>query len=165
MKAETAWKWMPAGLLFVTVIFAVWRIEKAVGDPHFASVDNYYQAAEGWDLHMEEVRASEAMGWKVRLEPIAASTTSDGEVVFLVVDAEGKAVEGITGEMVAFHNAYPKERFQRTLQSPEAGRLEASLPLSRAGLWRWQLRLHYGEEQWVGDLRLPVQRAKPGVSG
>ena len=165
MKPETAWKWMPAGLLFATVVFAVWRVQVAVGDPHFAAVDNYYQEAEGWDLHMEEIRASEAMGWKVKLQPVAADPSREGHVVFEVVDAEGKPVEGVTGQMVAFHNAYPKERFQRDLTSPEAGRLSASLPLNRGGIWRWQLRLQQGELQWVGDLRIPIQHPQPGAEG
>ncbi|MGB0953626.1 MAG: FixH family protein [Planctomycetota bacterium] len=165
MKPETAWKWMPAGLLFATVIFAVWRIQLAVGDPHFAAVDNYYQAAEGWDFHMEEVRASEALNWDVRLQPIAADPQGEKNIVFLVVDAEGKPLEGVTGQMVAFHNAYPKESFDRVLSSSQSGQLEATLPLTRAGLWRWKLRLQHGEETWVGDLRFPVDRPKPGVSG
>lgn len=165
MKPETAWKWMPAGLLFATVIFAVWRIQLAVGDPHFAAVENYYQEAEGWDMHMDEVRASEAMGWRVELQPLAADLKQDGEVVFLIVDADGKPIDGVTGQLVAFHNAYPKERFGRTLDSPEAGRLQTSLPIARGGLWRWQLRLQHGDEVWVGDLREAVKHLQPGASG
>jgi len=165
MKAETAWKWMPAGLLFATVVFAVWRVQVALGDPHFAAVDNYYQQAEGWDLHMEEIRASEAMGWEVRLEPMAADPTQDGEVVFRIVDAEGNPIEEVQGQLVAFHNAYPKEKFMRDLRTLEAGRLTATLPVARAGIWRWQLRLQQGEALWVGDLRFPVQKPQPGGSG
>jgi len=43
MKAETAWKWMPAVVLSATFVFGVWRVMVAVDDPHFRAVENAYE--------------------------------------------------------------------------------------------------------------------------
>ena len=158
MKAETAWKWMPATLLFATVVFAVWRVQLALGDPHFAAVENYYEQSEDWDAHMEEVRASAALGWKVQLQTVHAASTGEQDVSFSVYDDAGLAVEGLTANLKAFHNAYPKNSLLAELSEDSPGSYVTQLPLKRSGVWRWQLRLTRGEEVWVGDLKEIVER-------
>jgi len=158
MKAGTAWKWMPFWVLFVTVIFGAWRIQLVLGDPHFAAVDNYYEAAENWDAHMQEVRASEALGWKVRFQNVHAQAQGNCAIAFVVSDAEGLAVEGLRCHLKAFHNAYPNDFFEPQLMETAAGTYTAQIPLRRSGIWRWQLQFTRGEELWVGDLREIVDR-------
>jgi len=158
MKAETAWKWMPAVVLFATVVFAAWRIQLALGDPHFAAVENYYEKAEDWDAHMQEVRSSQALGWKVHLQTVHAAAEGLQKVVFEVQDVDGKAVEGLSAELKAFHNAYPKDAVSTSLIEETAGSYSTAIPLRRSGVWRWQLRLTRGEDLWLGDLKEIVER-------
>ncbi|MFK5956263.1 MAG: FixH family protein [Planctomycetota bacterium] len=158
MKAENAWKWMPFWVLFSTVIFAVWRIQLALGDPHFAAVENYYEAAENWDAHMEEVRASEALGWKVVFQTTHAQSKGNSDVAFVITDRDGHPVTGLTSHLKAFHNAYPKQFFEPQLLEAIPGTYATQIPLRRSGIWRWQLQFTRGEELWSGDLREIVDR-------
>jgi len=151
---------MPFWLLFSTVVFAAWRIQLVLGDPHFAAVDHYYEAAENWDAHMEEVRASAALGWSVHFQTAYASAMGESEVVFVVTDSGSKPVEGISGKLHAFHNAYPKDSFDPVLTESSAGHYAAQLPLRRSGVWQWQLQLERDDEVWKGDLKEIVERER-----
>ena len=160
MKAENAWKWMPFWLLFSTVVFAAWRIQLVLGDEHFAEVENYYEAAENWDAHMEEVRASAALGWTVHFETVHASASGESEVVFVVKDAHENPVQGLSGSLHAFHNAYPKNYFDPVLTESSAGHYAVKLALRRSGLWQWKLKFVRGEEVWIGVMKEIVERER-----
>lgn len=165
MSAATAWKWMPASLLFLTVVFAAWRIQLALGDPHFAAVDDYYGQAADWDTHMAEVHASNALGWKVELQPTHADGANAQEVRFELHDAEGVPLSGVEGELTAFHNAYPKQQVVLALEEEAPGTYRVRMHLPRSGIWNWQFRLHHGEDLWVGKMQEIVDRDPGSAAG
>ena len=160
MKAENAWKWMPFWLLFSTVVFAAWRIQLVLGDEHFAAVENYYEAAEDWDAHMEEVRASAALDWSVQFQTAYAAAAGESEVVFLVKDADGNPVQGLSGSLHAFHNAYPRDTFDPVLTESPPGHYATKLPLRRSGVWQWKLKFVRSEEVWIGVMKEIVERER-----
>ncbi|MHC4824043.1 MAG: FixH family protein [Planctomycetota bacterium] len=165
MSAATAWKWMPFSLLLLTVLFAAWRIELALNDPHFAAVDDYYRQAADWDKHMEEVRTSQALGWRMTLSPVRADDRQVQDVLFSLQDAEGNPVPGVTGELTAYHNAYPKQRVVIDLEGLESGTYRARVLLDRPGIWNWQFRLHRGEQLWIGEMQEIVDRDPRSAAG
>ena len=165
MSAATAWKWMPATLLFLTVVFAAWRIQLALGDPHFAAVDDYYGRAADWDTHMQELRASDALGWKMTVQATRADAEHVQEVRFRLHDAQGVPVSGMEGQLTAFHNAYPKQRVVQELQEEAPGTYRVSMLIARAGIWNWQFRLHRSEDLWIGELQEIVDRDPGSAAG
>ncbi|MCP4092643.1 MAG: hypothetical protein GY747_04260 [Planctomycetes bacterium] len=153
MSKATAWKWMPAVFLGAVVIFAVWRVMMAVDDPHFSAVSNAYEKAGQWDAQQAELAASKALGWDVVLIPGAAQAEGESSNTLKIVGPDGIALEGLTGEVQAFHNAYPKQVFQATLVAGKPGSYSFDLPLRHSGQWRWQFRLQHGSSTWVGEKR------------
>ena len=156
MKPETAWKWMPAAILGATFIFGVWRVMVAVDDPHFAAVENAYEKGGNWDMHRAEVRASEALGWKISLTPGAAQAEGSVQSTLLIHSPDGAALGGVSGEVVAFHNGYPQQLYSAEIVASAPGQYSFEMPLHLAGYWRWQLRLQRGDDLWVGELRETV---------
>lgn len=161
MKAETAWKWMPAAVLGATLVFGIWRIMVATDDPHFSAVENAYEQGGNWDEHRAEVRAAEALGWKVTLTPGTAQAAGDSPCALSILGPDGNPVVGVGGEIIAFHNAYPKQLYRAQLSTLGGGQYAFELPLCLAGKWRWQFRFHRGEDLWVGEKRASV---KAGVA-
>ncbi len=153
MKAETAWKWMPAVLLGLTLVFAAWRVQLALGDPHFAAVEDYYQKSMDWDEQQRLRQASQDLHWAVVLLPVRPRSEGVSEVEFQVQDQNGQPVEGVQGSLRAFHNGYPSQAVECILQPIPGGRLRAKITFHHFGLWRWQLNLEKGDARWIGDLR------------
>lgn len=153
MNKVTAWKWMPAAVLGATVIFGVWRVMVATNDPHFGAVSNAYEKGGQWDAKQAEIAASNALGWDVVLTP--GSTQAEGQSAsYLQIEGpDGVGLEGLSGEVQAFHNGFPMQVYNATLVAGEAGRYSFDLPLHNSGLWRWQFRLQHGESTWVGERR------------
>lgn len=156
MKPETAWKWMPAFVLLATVVFAVWRIQVAVSDPHFGAVDQAYEKGARWDDHQARLQASEALGWQVGLTPGSVVAEGPSTSILSIRDADGKVLLGLSGQVSAFHNAYPGQVYQAELVQLDVGNYAFDLPLSRAGLWRWQVELELDGKQWFGEFKEPI---------
>jgi nitrogen fixation protein FixH len=153
MKAETAWKWMPAVVLGATLVFGVWRVMIATNDPHFSAVENAYEQGGNWDAHRAEVRAAEALGWKVTLTPGVVIAEGESQNSLAISGPDGAPLEGVGGEVVAYHNAYPKELYRANIRPAAPGEYSFDLPLHQAGQWQWKLRLQRGEDVWVGEKR------------
>lgn len=147
---------MPAVVLGSTLIFGAWRVMKAVNDPHFGVVENAYEQGGQWDAHRAEVRASEALGWKVILTPGIAQAEGNSDSSLSIVGPDGTPLEGVSGEVVAFHNGYPKQLYSANIMATAPGQYTFAMPLPLAGKWRWQLRFQRGEDLWIGDQRQSV---------
>jgi hypothetical protein len=157
MKAETAWKWMPAAVLGATLAFGIWRVMVATDDPHFSAVENAYEQGGNWDAHRAEVRAAEALGWKVTLEPGFTQAEGESTCALSILGPSGLALESVSGEITAFHNAYPKQLYSASIVATTPGQYVFVMPLKLAGKWRWKLRLQHGEDLWVGEKRISVK--------
>jgi len=162
MKAETAWKWMPATVLLLTVLFAVWRLQLALDDPHFAVVEHSYEKGINWDQHLAMVEASRALGWRVELAPGPATHGGDSTCILTATGPDGEPLEALTGEVSAFHNAYPRDARTAALTARGRGRYSFSMPLRRSGLWQWRVRLERGGSTWIGTLRRRVTASGGG---
>jgi nitrogen fixation protein FixH len=156
MKPETAWKWMPGVVLGATLVFGVWRVMVAVNDPHFGVVENAYEQGGQWDAHRAEVLASQALGWQVKLTPGSSQAQGDRENMLRIVGPDGASVEGVHGEVVAFHNGYPKQLYRANITATAPGQYTFAMPLPLAGKWRWQFRFQRGEDLWIGQQRVSV---------
>ncbi len=154
MDAATRWKLVPFAILVPTVLFAVWRIQVALDDPHFSVADDYYEKGVHFDEELARRAASDALGWSGELEP---STRAEGGGVRLTLtDAVGAPIEGATGTLHAFHNAYPAQAQDASWRETEPGVYDADLMLDRSGNWRWQVVFIRDDQRWQSDLRQEV---------
>lgn len=153
IDAATRWKLVPVAILLPTVLFAAWRVQISLDDPHFAVPDHYYEQGQDWKAAQARRAASDALGWSAVLEPAAAGGSG---VELRLHDREGAPVTGAIGTLAAFHNAYPAQVEECGWTETEPGVYRAELLLARAGQWRWQLQLQRGEEVWSADLRREV---------
>jgi hypothetical protein len=159
MNEAALWKWFPVGLLGATVIFAVWRVALVVNDPSFAADEQAYAHGQAWDAELARRAASAELGWSVTLEAPPASATGEGEILLRVSDAGGRPVEGLAGNLIAFHNARAgAPRSSDFVAGGEPGLYRTSLQVDRAGLWQWEVNLNGASGAWHGFLREEVAR-------
>lgn len=67
MKRGGFWPVFLITLLASHASLMIWAATKAIGDPSFAVVDDYYQKAVHFDQRKQELAASEALGWQFKL--------------------------------------------------------------------------------------------------
>jgi|FLOH01.1.fsa_nt_gi hypothetical protein len=156
MKAETAWKWMPAVVLSATLVFGLWRVMVALDDPHFSVVENAYEKGAQWDEQRAAVHRSEALGWQISLTPGVAQSGGDGHCTLSILGSDGLALADVRGEVIAYHNGYPNQLYRAEIVAGAAGDYSFDLPLPLPGKWRWQFRFHHGEDLWIGEKRADV---------
>lgn len=154
MDAATRWKLVPFAILVPTVIFAVWRIQVALDDPHFSVPDDYYEKGVHFDEELARRAASDALAWSGDLEP--GTRAEGGGVRLTLTDAAGAPVAGATGSLRAFHNAYPAQAQEVSWREAEPGVYDADLVFDRSGNWRWQVVLTRDDQRWQSDLRQEV---------
>ena len=156
MDPATRWKLVPAAILVPTVLFAVWRVQVALDDPHFSVPADYYEQGRDWDVELARRAASDALGWQVQLAP--GTVEGGGGVELALHDAQGQPVAGAAGTLRAFQNAYPGQVQELAWTETAPGVYRAPVLLERTGLWRWQVHLQRGDEAWQVDLREEVYR-------
>lgn len=154
MNAATRWKLVPFAILVPTVIFAVWRIQIALDDPHFAVQEDYYEKGVHFDEELARRAASDALHWSGDLLP--GTRAEGGGVQLTLNDEAGVPIEGAVGTLRAFHNAYPAQAQEVSWRESAPGVYDAELVYDRSGIWRWQLVLTRGEQRWQYDRKQEV---------
>lgn len=139
-KPAGKWPWIIVGLLGGHVTIMIIAVTIAVHDRSFSVVPNYYQRAVNWDQTQAEKRASEKLGWRVRVE---ASEQVDPlgrrAISFVLSDAQGKPIDHARMSVEYFHDAHGDEEKQVKL-TPDArdpSRFSAVLPMRYAGDWEF----------------------------
>jgi len=135
-RAGIMWMWTPVVILTATVVFGAWRIQVALDDPHFGTVEHPYQDGEHWDQHQAAVAARDALGWQAALV-----VATDGSLLLTLHDAQGEPVAGGAGQLSGFHNGYPQAVQSLPLEALGGGKYRMQPAIGRSGLWRWHLTL------------------------
>ncbi|MDP6963639.1 MAG: FixH family protein [Planctomycetota bacterium] len=147
INSATAWKWMPATLLLATVIFAWWRVDVVLDDPHHGEVENAYDTAEQWDSHSALLRASANMPVEFKF----VKFDSDGDVEATFEGADSEAIN-----LIGFHNAYPSQESEIQLTRSNDGIYRGNIGAVRPGIWRFELSAVVNEQQWLFKQRMVV---------
>lgn len=135
---------MPVWVLGLTAIFAFWRVNVVLDDPHHGEVKNAYDTAQQWDSHSALVKASAAMN--VGFEFI--SINQSGEVTARV---QKNGVAEI--ELKGFHNAFPSDVRTTTLRVGDDGLLRGNIKDVRSGAWQFDLSASVNGQPWILHLR------------
>lgn len=159
------WPWIIVGLLGGHVLLMVVAVTIATHDRSFAVVPNYYQRALNWDQTQAEKRASEKLGWHVRVEassqvdPIGRRTVS-----FVLTDADGKPLDHAVLDVEYFHHAHGDEEKQVKL-TPDAtdpSHFTVLLPMRYPGNWEFHFTVTAGGKTFVSGLTEYLHNEKAG---
>ena len=136
-----------AMIIFVALMLAVVTIA-VQHRPQLVS-DDYY--AEGFNLRewKEHKAASEAMGWKIQVQPLALDLSASPLVELTITDRTGAALDSLSGH-VAFYRPSDKalDLENATLQAIGSGRYLARLPRPlEAGSWQAVTHLERGAQE------------------
>ena len=155
--SRRGWYW-PMGLAALLAASAGANIALVVitsRDTSFAVEPNYYAKALAWDDTMARQARSDALGWSLGLRVDPADARGRMVATVGLADRAGAPIEGARVAVEAFHNA----RASRILSAaliPDGQGYAAVMPLDRAGLWEFRLRVTRGPEVFVTTLTRDV---------
>jgi hypothetical protein len=152
------WMMLPVLLLGGSVLGWIVMVRSAVADPSFATEPNYYQKAVRFDADRAAQEASEALGWKLRVESFERRAGAS-RLQVSVKDLSGAPVSGLFGEALGFPNARAMNLSNFVFRELRPGLYEATVAGGRAGLW--EVRFAFTKE---GKKLLSVVRADLSVS-
>ena len=160
------WPWIIVGLLGGHVLLMVAAVTIATHDRSFAVVPNYYQRAVNWDQTQAEKRASEKLGWHVRVE---ASSRVDPigrrAVSFVLADADGKALDHAVLDVEYFHHAHGDEdkQVKLTPDATDPSRFTVLLPMRYPGNWEFHFTATAGGKTFVSAATEVLHNEKAGT--
>ena len=130
----------------------------AIGDPSSAVVPDYHNRALNWDALRHTQEAAGRLGWDLGFK---ASDVVDGRgmraIELRVVDAQGKAVDGLSVSGTLYHHARAGDVLQVSLPSAGEGRYIALAPASRPGQWQLELSIVGGSEPVAKSINFNVE--------
>ena len=151
-KRRPLWPFIIVGLLATHVTGMVIAFTIAQRDSSFLVVPNYYDKAQHWDQARAEQRASEKLGWQVKVNA-AKSADEQGRrlVSFVLTDAAGLAPRNASLRVDYFHHAHPDQQryVELSPDSNDARRFTAMLPMRYAGIWELHFTATAGGQTYV----------------
>lgn len=152
MKRGRYWPLVVVGLLAFCLGVNAVLLVRATTLPSFAVERDYYAKAQAWDEKMAQDRRNVALGWSLSLDVRRRGTAGDALVEARLRDRTGRAVEGATVRLEAFHNARAAQVFETGMAPDGAGVYRAALPLRRPGLWEFRFRVQRGTDTYTRTL-------------
>lgn len=147
-------------LLLAIPIFAnFYLMFRAKADPAFFVEKDYYKKAVAWDGTQAERRASDQLGWQLRLGPAGqqAMTLPLGQPLRIVVqDRAGQPVANAEVGVLAFHNARAGQQWTATATTDATGAANLALGWHKPGLHELQLRVTRGNDVFLQTVQRDV---------
>ena len=161
---QNPWPWGIATGLGVVVAVNAFMIHIALSHPSVPASRDHY----GESLHWDEVQAargrSQALGWRVEVEPCAGLSAAGCSLVLRVRDGAGAPVTGLHGTLTAQRADDPAlDRNAEVIGRGEAGGYEAHLALAQPGLYALSIRLDGGAAPWVDERSIHVSMPGAGT--
>ncbi len=156
MKSGKVWIGLVIGLLLLSVGIQAAMLVLASSDPSFALEPEYEQKALEWDALKRERQRSDALGWEVKLRAIPAKVRGQVEVRLTAMDAADQPIDGAQVSLEGFHNARLSEIRSWTLPYRGEGVYAETLPLQRAGVWEFRVRIDRGDDRYIDRFRKSV---------
>lgn len=140
------WPWVAPALLLGQLGVLGVTAYLAVADPTFAIEPDYYRKALDWDATAAKRRALAELGWRLQMDVSSLeSPLHERAVRLLLHDRDGRPIAEAEVDGEAFHHARAGDRRAIRFQ-PEGGAYCTTLPVRRAGLWEFRLRIQVGEQ-------------------
>ncbi|ANM31614.1 hypothetical protein ABI59_21715 [Acidobacteria bacterium Mor1] len=156
MNNGRVWIGLVVGLLLLSVGIQAAMIVIASSDPSFALEPEYERKALEWDALKRERQQSEALGWEVKLRALPATTRGQVELRLEAVDELGAAIDDARVHLEGFHNARLGDLRGWELPHQGDGLYSDLLPLQRAGVWEFRVRIERGDDLYVDRFRKSV---------
>jgi nitrogen fixation protein FixH len=135
------WPIIVISLLSVHLLLMLLVAAIATRDRSFAVIPDYYRNAIEWDQRQAQRRASEALGWKLTIEPSEQIDPLGRRAIrFTLTDAQGRRVEAAFLDVSCFHHAHARDVVRVTLSATEPGRFAATLPMRYPGFWQFDIK-------------------------
>jgi nitrogen fixation protein FixH len=149
------WPWgIGVGLGVVVVANAI-MIDIAISNPSIPAAKDHYAESLRWDEVQAEHERAQALGWQVELLPCTSVEPPGCALGLRVRDAEGVAVSGLHGRLVAQRADDPAlDRHAEVVATATAGDYQGVLALGQPGLYTVSIRLEGGAAPWVDQRRL-----------
>lgn len=146
------WPWLAGGLLAATVVKYAVVIALISADPSIAIEEDYYERAIAWDEERARREASDALGWRARIEigPEPGLPGRAGARIALL-DRDGAPVEGAAVTARIFHQARAAEAIEATCAAGAGGVHRFAVPGARAGAWRVELEARLGDALFIEE--------------
>ncbi|OYP38198.1 FixH family protein [Rhodopirellula sp. MGV] len=149
-------------VLFLFVIQSVIMgsvIHLAIGDPAFAVVPNYHNAALNWDESRKAALAAERLGWRVNLSASDVADQRGMRALEVIIDdvKDNRHIDDldVTGKL--YHHAHADQPVELELKSVGEGRYLVLAPASLAGLWQLELAIDGGPEPMTKSITFNVK--------
>lgn len=154
-RPDILWPAAVIGLLLLSGIttFAVLFASKSDGGAQV--IDNYYRRSVAWDSLAAEQRASNELGWHLRVDLTASS---DDTAILVVTDQEGGVVDGLSGS-VSVSRPQASTTFGTHSLTPidsTSGAYRFSFPYHERGLWDLQITAVRGDQRLLERVRVEI---------
>jgi nitrogen fixation protein FixH len=145
------WPWIIVALLAGHATLMMVAVSLAKNDRSFVVIPDYYNRSLQWDHDQAQRRASQQLGWQIKIESAETiDPTGQRDVAFTLLDREGKPIHGASIQLDYFHGAHAAERSHLTLtESTTPGRYEATLPMRYSGFWQFDLSVDAQQHHFV----------------
>ena len=145
------WPWIIVALLGAHASLMMVAVSLAKNDRSFVVIPDYYNRSLQWDQDQANRRASQQLGWQIKIEPAETiDPVGQRAVAFTLVDRDRKPIQGASIQLDYFHGAHAGERNHVLLtESNIAGRYEAKLPMRYSGFWQFELSADAQQHHFV----------------
>lgn len=136
--------WISFILMFFAGQVVLWTfaLDKVIGDPSHAVVDQYDDYDNRWEATQAERSLNASLGWHAQI-------SADHEhVVVKLTDTMGKPVEAELTAKV-FHKARAAEKLEVVFTMTEPGLFVSALDMGRSGQWQVRLAASRGHESFT----------------
>lgn len=128
--------WFPyivVGLLVAHVGGMMLAVYIAIGDHTFVALPDYYGKSIRWDQIQDELRRSDALGWKRTIQIVSADKSGNLTLRMQVTDADKNPVSGLAATAVVFPELLPNQTLTVSFRDEGQGSYSASYAPTHTG--------------------------------
>lgn len=146
------WPLIIISLLGIHVVLMLTAAAIATHDGSFTVLPDYYRKAVHWDESRAAQRASDALGWKLAIDPATTINPLGGRAITLTLtDAQDRSIDGATVKLSCYHHAHASDPVAVTLKQTAPGKFESTLPMRYAGFWQFNITADAGGKRFISD--------------
>lgn len=150
-KRFNPWPWMILAAVLTVIAANVILVYIANRNPPVLETTAYYEKAVTHQATIDERTQSLTLGWHAKV------AVTDGRLRYVITDAQGAPVTGLSGVVGLKRNETTALDASLTLTEASPGTYEGTPADTRAGVWRLEARFDGGPSPWLDErsLRLP----------
>ncbi|MFN3202696.1 MAG: FixH family protein [Bradymonadia bacterium] len=155
------WPWGIGLGLTIVVVVNLYVVYLSRQNAPTLTRSDYYQAGVDFEQTLEAKRASQALGWQPEVS-VCPAGSSEGicEVAFRLKDADGRALAGLSGTLVARRADSATHDAKVGFDDMGHGLYIAKVPISKTGYWRLATTFTAeGQTPWLDARRVHIDSA------